>query len=986
MSGSAIGLKAEDDRDRDANRKEQKLVYEVSISKGNREKYGIAYRVVEDLGVIIMGVFHDYPGGVWNTMCDLKDSLCVGDSIVSANDETEQRAIVTQLLESQHIKLVIQKTGPRWHIDAARLTADLRHERSHTSSLGSSEAAEEKKQKKQHGLVTGWLACMASVFAPNFFMLAVFSDIGMGIKTFTFLSPETMNFRGNLVVLLGSIMAVNLVVFDVMMWKSKVRKNLCAMACAYFICAGAVMKCRFYPFAPLVIIIFHVPIFLGITKARILGHWNRRSFYVGVTTSAFACCLAMLAVWLGWMNIAAWDGLHQWNDATKMQLVTDCTDMYENFKVEIGDRKRSINWWWDCSPDHRQDYDYLEINAVRYIDAPYQISDHRLDPSELEQRALSCARVKTIWFLAYTTPMICVGCTGILGVFCLFNGVLINVEDTGKLEKVLKQFILMISFLVFTMYVSSSVAGASMRLTGVIMAFCASGLIALCVWLYLEIGRSAITTQVNNSKLMQSLLTLATSDWVRACAIIGLNMLIPMFLCLDMLHQWVRKKRGREPRDGPVYTRVSYRIIMATLAWNWASILVKANYLVMLYWTLSVGVAKLTYVFLSWLNEQLLKISFVAVLAIFFLIGFTMFMLPPVPGIPVYICSGIVISARARNIPEAGNFWGGMCIAILESLVLKICACCGQYMIGHFMGKSVKVQQLVAVDKVFTRSIERILDTRGLNLPKVSVLVGGPDWPTSVLCGILKLNLFQVCLGTLPVIFVSAPCVIAGAFLSNPGKTTNDGDRRLQMTTLAPSGKKDNEIWPTLSTLALSLSFMCQLAGMVLALYYIQEVVQKDHEELARPRPEHAAVTALTRKESAYVEEYTEVTAWSTLAPSRRHLIITATAINLLSTFMFVMMDEACFLSFQVSSKISDPISEEGLDGNALNIVQPLGWFANGCFFLGCTLHFMFTRWASKTTAARLKKKEEPSIDSMLEEDMVIFMEECRSLSLNHVN
>merc|ERR1719453_873972 len=129
--------------------------------------------------------------------------------------------------------------------------------------------------------------------------------------------------------------------------------------------------------------------------------------------------------------------------------------------------------------------------------------------------------------------------------------------------------------------------------------------------------------------------------------------------------------------------------MMSIRRWNWASILIKANWLVILYWTFSVGVAKITYVFLSWLNEQLLKISFVAVIVILFIIGFTMFMLPPVPGIPVYITSGIVLSARARNIPEAGNFWGGMCIAVFESLVLKICACCGQYMIGHFMGKSV---------------------------------------------------------------------------------------------------------------------------------------------------------------------------------------------------------------------------------------------------------------------------------------------------------
>jgi hypothetical protein len=451
---------------------------------------------------------------------------------------------------------------------------------------------------------------------------------------------------------------------------------------------------------------------------------------------------------------------------------------------------------------------------------------------------------------------------------------------------------------------------------------------------------------------MQSLISLATSDWVRACFLIGANVLIPSFLLINMLNQWTRKKRGLVPKDDPIYTSGAYRVIMACRSWNWASILMKANWLVILYWTLSVGVAKLTYIFLSWLNEELLKISFVGVLCIFFIIGFTMFMLPPVPGIPVYICSGIVLSARARNIEGVGKFWGGMCIAIVESLILKLCAVCGQYSIGYYMGKSVKVQQLVSVDKVPIRAIEKILMTRGLNLPKVSVLVGGPDWPTSVLCGVLKLNLFQCCLGTLPVIFVSSPCVIAGAFMSNPGKTA---DRRLSGGTTTPAPKKEGEIWDTLSTTALALSFLLQLAGMVLALYFIQEVVHKHGEDLAKPRKEHEAVAALTRQEADYVAEYNNALAWPTLIKSRKYLLLVSTICMLISTFMFVMMDEACFRSFAVSNKISDPFDQDGLEGNVLNIVLPPGWVATGAFFLASALHFAFLKWAGAEARKRLK-------------------------------
>merc|ERR1719162_2540318 len=82
------------------------------------------------------------------------------------------------------------------------------------------------------------------------------------------------------------------------------------------------------------------------------------------------------------------------------------------------------------------------------------------------------------------------------------------------------------------------------------------------------------------------------------------------------------------------------------------------------------------------------------------------------------------------------------------------------------MGKSVKIQQLICVDQVGTRGIEKILNKRGLKPSKVAVLIGGPDWPTSVTCGILKVDVPQMLLGTLPIVIICFPCVVAGACLT----------------------------------------------------------------------------------------------------------------------------------------------------------------------------------------------------------------------------
>jgi hypothetical protein len=43
---------------------------------------------------------------------------------------------------------------------------------------------------------------------------------------------------------------------------------------------------------------------------------------------------------------------------------------------------------------------------------------------------------------------------------------------------------------------------------------------------------------------------------------------------------------------------------------------------------------------------------------------------------------------------------------------------------------------------------------RGVTLAKVSILIGGPDWATAVLTGILELNVFAMLLGTLPVVLL----------------------------------------------------------------------------------------------------------------------------------------------------------------------------------------------------------------------------------------
>jgi len=262
--------------------------------------------------------------------------------------------------------------------------------------------------------------------------------------------------------------------------------------------------------------------------------------------------------------------------------------------------------------------------------------------------------------------------------------------------------------------------------------------------------------------------------------------------------------------------------------------------------------------------------------------------------------------------------------AILLGFVLKLSACCGQYLIGYKAGQRIEIQQLIGVDQVGTRAIEEILKRRGLNWGKIAVLVGGPDWPVSVTCGILKVNVCQMLLGTVPVIFVLSPCVLAGAYMSKskPGTPSNES---------------------MLAALFVSLSALGQGASMFEATRTITNVILEKGEELEKPRPEHEAVRQKNRDEQTFNDWYDETLCWYNLGCFDRAIIILATGSIYISGCMFAFIGSKCFENFDVSGKVSEDIDNYGLGGDVLHVVKtPVGWIALILFFGGVVLHVLF--------------------------------------------
>lgn len=749
---------------------------------------------------------------------------------------------------------------------------------------------------------------LIAVGLPSFSMVGCFSPMGYGRNIYNTVSHPDYSMYGDGLLFFSAVSAAILVIIDWWYMPMLVQVFTGTLPFTIFI-VGTVCKGRKYPWAILVVSMAAIPVLLGVIRYKFCRSCQIKQFYAAVCGATLICGVALSAIW-GWYIFV---DDHRWDSTTQYQLIDEFDKVYE-----YAYKERPLNYTLDCDPDLK--------NLTKY------------DKNVKADIEKACAQAGTVWFLSWMCPGMGIGCDLFMFIFCLVNGVIGKMDDFSAVQRHLTRFLLGCVFLVTGMYATATMSATSIRLGSTLLAFFMAALILLCIWVYSEIDHEALEYAATHSHLMAMLIKVWQSEWIKAMFVAVLA--VPMFwaLVLSRCTQAFRIVRGVASYPDDRFTPMGRFIIKHIQDFPWTRILVKICILAEAFFMLQVGVAKATYIFLSWLNTSLADTSFTVVLGLVFVIGCTMFLLPPVPGLPVYLFAGILIGEKGRQDPSIG-FWVACGVATVLSLFTKLCACVGQYMIGYFLGKSVKVQQLIGVDKVPTRAIEMILKSRGLNPSKVSLLVGGPDWPTSVTCGIVRVNIPQMLLGTLPVVTLLAPCIMAGACMGrvSPG---------------------EDSVW----TMAANASTICaavvNMASMAYAMYAIGEVIEHHGEELAAPRPEHEAVAELTRQEQASVDAYNETIKWETLGTCWRLMLLMAAMIMFMANSAFVLLAEQCFRSFAVSSKIKDPYELDGLEGSARNIIiSPVGDGALLAFFFGCSLHLVWSKIMSRKARALLKSK-----------------------------
>lgn len=245
------------------------------------------------------------------------------------------------------------------------------------------------------------------------------------------------------------------------------------------------------------------------------------------------------------------------------------------------------------------------------------------------------------------------------------------------------------------------------------------------------------------------------------------------------------------------------------------------------------------------------------------------------------------------------------------------------------------------------KGMRLILSEKGFTVAKVAILVGGPDWPTSVLCGLMRLRLIPILIGTLPVLLLILPTLLTGSFT--------------YMASLIKDGEPEFPFAGVLATVFAAVTAIVQGGAMVIAAYYLEQTTSNRKEELDQI-PIDEEVKTKEDKEAIVKECYKEVTQWHLVPLVPKVTLVTSLITMVAACYLVQLFSSSCFESYELTYTITD-----NLGGDWKNILLPLGRVASLLFLVACLQLWGFTAWAGRK-ARKLAKQKANSLPSQEEE------------------
>jgi hypothetical protein len=784
----------------------------------------------------------------------------------------------------------------------------------------------------------GILGVLVALLLPVGIVFAGMSEIGFGVDLFNFV----YEFKENLSIVqqcdtllapgLGILFICFLLDANGVVWLI----GAYIMQVALFFSVG---KGPFGSFGegPLLVTAMQIPVLLVAVNKTICRGCSNEDFFRWVMYCALLVTVGTAVAFSGW--IASGDNF--WFAARK-RLPDQIKPVQHSRAADYG-LEDSI---WS-------DYDFnthcpMDIQRLKTLELPGK--EPRVVDADLRNW---CKKVSGIAFYIWGSPM-CIGLCML--VVAMISGLLRvldpKTEDEGKAQsKDAKQkqveltvrllMMLTAGFLIF-LYLASYLAGAATTALATVQLFIGVAFV-ISGFALLKTLPPDVTRSFSDSKIVKNLVGLLEMSFVRALISFLLFAMLPLVFPAGWL-----KQRIREARDPTVpkstFSPVAQRISDFIRSWHVGSVMTWHVIIAAVVFGMDI-IAKGTYVVLSMLGDYIADFHVALVSFILSCAGFLVFMNPAMPGPVVYVLVGLVVTGRiCRGAKaDAGLADEDQCPveAFVSSLLLcttlcfltKLAAVCGQMEIGRRLGMKVSIQKMIGVEKPGIRAIELILKKPGLFPGKVAILCGGPDWPTSVLCGILKQSKAAMCFGTSPMFFICFPSVLGGAIINMEG---------------------GGGFWSQMSDIAKLGLIISQCTVGLTGVYYISGYTSSSDPEVLKilhdPRPEHAAVEKLSREMAAFEASYHHHTKWKTMTGVQKGLLALAWLGTLGTAIAVSTNGRLFFKKFAASSRVDAPYDNEppGLDGKPLSLVEsPAGYIVMAIHYFAFAV---FQIWKSSVT------------------------------------
>jgi len=765
---------------------------------------------------------------------------------------------------------------------------------------------------------------------PTAIYVALFTKMGYGMSTYYYLSENYSQYGSTL---FGGIVGFSFILYllDCHYWVSPMGVILRRVFVSTLVFAisvlGFVMSGQ-YPFFPGSLFIVYTTVWMTSIQKVLYKDVQPRTYVSWLSGPLFTVSVITFIAWLAWTFAK---DENEWSEIMSLaeSETSGCQPDFDKYPDCEGD-DGGVCWTADT-----------ESNTLVYGD-------------DCEEKCTQVFESCYNTFLIWAGPFMCSLGLLFLSFFATFlrSNAKNPEHDTSKFARVWM-------FLLFAVWVGASLSGAGAGVSTTLGALTLASFIAAAVFLAISFNIQEREEQLEKIGAQLKEKYGNHFDIFRGLLIVTISPVFLIYFGISFVIQRIRRapcvtyEYSKPPENTQSirhidragwFTTEARRLIREFQSWNRTKVFVYGVYWGLAFMILYVVVAQFTLVFLSWLIEVTSAMPLAQVTGILVGIGMTMFLLPPVPGVPIYLTLGIVIIPVGREV-------FGVTLSILYalgvSLCLKLLACTlQQKMIGGLLQHKVSVRQFCGVNSNLMRSMKLVLMQPGLGIDKVSILVGGPDWPTSVLCGIMGLDLIPILVGTLPIIFLITPTLLSGTFLYMSSVRLEDGQLEFP--------------WAgTLATICTAITALVQFGSMVVAAFYLEKTVSNRQHEL-EDIPIDEEVKEADEKDEEIREKYDEVTTWKSLPLIAKVVLALSLICMITSCYMVQFFSSLCFVEYQLTYTIADH-----LDGDWKNIVMPLGAVANLLFLASLILLLGFRSWGMRKAQNQLSDGHAQDIHSI---------------------